>query len=452
MLRTTRMLDALRRRFDVEVLGFAEDGPPSPRSRPSSAVRSFRTGTPYQAARYDTAWLRAQIDDRMRTFRPDAIHLEYLHQAPVVWDLPVKRALDLHNVESAFSAGIAASSRGLTKLMAGRDARLLRGVEARAATSFHLVTAPSHKEAARMPGTVDVIANGVDPSRRPLAVEPDPDVVCFVGIFSWAPNIDGAEWLVREVLPLLPPRMRIELVGRKPHRRVQNLAGPRVTVTGEVPDTLPYLARASVVLAPLLAPGGTRLKILEGLLAERPVVATPAAADGLEDLEGDGLVLEADPAVVRGSGRRARRRPHRGATPRAGRPERGRRAVLVGGELRPPPRAVRGALRTRLRAATLWKARPCAPRIGEPGRNGAVWSRPVASPCWCRSGRRLPRPAAPRAGRRPRRGRTGSSGRRTPRHAAERSRPAEHAGRRRRARGRARRAVRRDRPAARAAP
>ena len=54
--------------------------------------------------------------------------------------------------------------------------------------------------------------------------------------------------------------------------------------------------RASVVLAPLLTPGGTRHKILEGLLAERPVVATPEAADGLEDLAGDGLVLAADAA------------------------------------------------------------------------------------------------------------------------------------------------------------
>ena len=89
-----------------------------------------------------------------------------------------------------------------------------------------------------MPGTSTWSSNGVDPQPPSAGRRPDPDVVCFVGIFSWAPNIDGAEWLVREVLPLLPARMRIELVGRKPHRRVQDLAGPRVTVTGEVPDTL----------------------------------------------------------------------------------------------------------------------------------------------------------------------------------------------------------------------
>lgn len=62
-------------------------------------------------------------------------------------------------------------------------------------------------------------------------------------------------------------------------------------VTGEVPSVRPYLAGASVALAPLLARGGTRLKILEGLAVGRPVVATREAADGLEDLDGRGLTI-----------------------------------------------------------------------------------------------------------------------------------------------------------------
>ena len=179
--------------------------------------------------------------------------------------------------------------------MAGRDACLLRAVEARAVMSFHLVTAPSHQEAGRMPGTVDVIVNGVDPAGAAGPWSQTRMSCASSGSSPWAPNIDGAEWLVHDVLPLLPAHMRIELVGRKPHRRVEKLAGPRVTVTGEVPDTLPYLSRQRRARA-AARPGGTRLKILEGLLAERPVVATPAAADGLEDLEGEGLVLAADPA------------------------------------------------------------------------------------------------------------------------------------------------------------
>ena len=63
-----------------------------------------------------------------------------------------------------------------------------------------------------MPGETHVIVNGVDVTRVPLDVVPDPEILCFVGTFSWMPNIDGAEWFVHDVLPLLPERFRVRLV------------------------------------------------------------------------------------------------------------------------------------------------------------------------------------------------------------------------------------------------
>ncbi len=294
--RTTRLLAALRRRFEVEVIGFSEDGEPAPRSRPSSLARSIRTGLPYQCARYDTPWLRARLGEALRR-GPDAVMVDYVNQTPLVWDLDLPLAVDLHNVESGLSRGIAETSRFPTSVLAGRDARLLERVEQRVAERFALVTVPSAREVERMPGESFVVPNGIDPGEAPGPVEIDRDALCFVGTFSWAPNIDGAEWMCREVMPLLPDHLHLNVVGRRPVPRVRSLAGPRVTVTGEVPSVLDWVARAGVVVAPLLAPGGTRFKILEGLLASRPVVATPAAADGLTDLAGDGLVLADGPVA-----------------------------------------------------------------------------------------------------------------------------------------------------------
>lgn len=295
MTRTVRLVDGLRQRFDVRILGYVENGDPSPRDPLRSLVNSFAARRPYQISRYDTPWLRTALQRELEEFQPDAIHVDYLQLAPLSWDLELPQLLDLHNVESALAASIAKTSRGPSKILAARDARLLRRTEQRAGEVFPVITAPSAKEAQRMPGNVHVIPNGVDPSREPLDVPIDPNLVVFVGIFSWGPNIDGAEWFVHEVLPLLPESMKVQLVGRNPAKRVQALAGPRVEVTGEVPDTWPYVSRACAVLAPLLAPGGTRHKILEGLLAARPVVATPEAADGLEDLADRGMVLAGDP-------------------------------------------------------------------------------------------------------------------------------------------------------------
>ena len=297
VLRTTRLLAALRSRYDVTVLGYVERGEPAPRGRVSSLGRSLLRREPYQVARYDTPWLRGELERELRERPPDAIHVEYVNQTPLVWESDLPLVVDLPNVESALSAGIADSSSGVTRVLARRDARLLCDVEPRVAERASLITVVSADEATRVEGNVHVVANGIDPTRVPVEIEREPWRFVFTGLFSWQLNIAGAQWFVSEVLPLLPAQASVQLVGRDPDRSVRKLGSHRVEVTGEVPDAWPYICGASVIVAPLLAPGGTRFKILEGLLAGRPVVATPQAADGLSQLQGDGLVLADSPAA-----------------------------------------------------------------------------------------------------------------------------------------------------------
>ncbi len=295
LIRTEALVGALRRKFDVKVIGYDEHGINRPRGKLASAGNALATRRAYQVSRWDTPWFRREIARGMREFRPDAVFVDYLQLATLGLDLPVPRLLDMHNVESVFAAAVAETTKGPARRLAARDARMLKVLEETAAREYELVTVNSPIEAGRAPKGVEVIPNGCYPSREPLGGPVENDVACFVGLFSWLPNIEGAEWLVREVLPHLPERVRIQLVGRRPDRRVKALEGPRVEVTGEVPDTWPYVCGAGVVIAPILSTGGTRHKILEGMLAARPVIATPRAADGFEDLEGHGLILEERP-------------------------------------------------------------------------------------------------------------------------------------------------------------
>ncbi len=72
---------------------------------------------------------------------------------------------------------------------------------------------------------------------------------------------------------------------------------PGVAVTGAVEDIRPYLARASVVVVPLLFGAGMRQKILEAWAMERPVVSTRVGAEGLDVQDGVNILL-ADDAVT----------------------------------------------------------------------------------------------------------------------------------------------------------
>ena len=77
---------------------------------------------------------------------------------------------------------------------------------------------------------------------------------------------------------------------------VRELAGPAVTVWGEVPAVQPFLAAADLVVAPLAVARGVQNKVLEAMAMARPVVASAACADGIDAKPGAELVTAATPA------------------------------------------------------------------------------------------------------------------------------------------------------------
>jgi glycosyltransferase involved in cell wall biosynthesis len=143
----------------------------------------------------------------------------------------------------------------------------------------------------RVPLAVDVPERPLDP------VGSEPPTIVFVGSFGHPPNVDAALWLAGTIFPrvvALVPKARLELVGHAPGDEVRALAGGAVTVHASVPDVTPYLDRAAVVVAPIRIGGSMRMKVLESLAAGKALVASPRAAEGVEELAGEQLLVAVD--------------------------------------------------------------------------------------------------------------------------------------------------------------
>jgi polysaccharide biosynthesis protein PslH len=126
----------------------------------------------------------------------------------------------------------------------------------------------------------------------------DPPTVLFVGSFRHPPNVAAA----RRLAALLPelrrhcPNVALALVGEAPPA---DLAATGAIVTGWVDDVEPWLASAAVVAAPVSDGGGTRVKVVEALVAGKAVVGTPLAFEGLDVQAGrDAVVATEDGALL----------------------------------------------------------------------------------------------------------------------------------------------------------
>jgi sugar transferase (PEP-CTERM/EpsH1 system associated) len=129
---------------------------------------------------------------------------------------------------------------------------------------------------------------------------PGERALVFTGAMDYWPNVDAVQWFAGEIFPQLRARfadLRFYIVGSRPTPAVQALAQQAgVVVTGTVPDVRPYIAHASVAVAPLRIARGIQNKVLEAMAMATPVVVSPQALEGIDAVPGTELVLAPDAA------------------------------------------------------------------------------------------------------------------------------------------------------------
>lgn len=181
----------------------------------------------------------------------------------------------------------------------------LRRYEKRLAIAFNhcTVIAPREKETLesyqlRVP--ITVIPNGVDLDYfQNRETDYEPNSLVFLGRMDYFPNIDGVTHFCQEILPLIRrdlPEARFTIVGSNPVAQVKGLARiPGVSVTGSVPDVRPFVHRAAASVVPLRVASGIQNKVLESMAMRVPVVATSRAAQGVDAVPEEHLLVDDSP-------------------------------------------------------------------------------------------------------------------------------------------------------------
>ncbi|CAN5299386.1 TIGR03087 family PEP-CTERM/XrtA system glycosyltransferase [soil metagenome] len=307
------------------------------RSKPRAvaAAQALLARKPVSLTAFDNKPLREAVENILARHSIDTIYVFSSQMAQYLPARPRQRVImDFVDMDSAKFADYARKSSGPLAWFMKREAKLLFAYEKSVAQRAHASLFVSEAEAKLFRDRtglprVHVVENGIDtdffdPLSSFKRIDSTGRLIVFTGQMDYRPNIEGVTWFVETILPHIRvryPDARFAIVGRNPTDAVKALARqPGVMVTGEVADVRGWLTAASVVVAPLKLARGIQNKVLEAMAMARPVVASRAAAEGIDhdgtirvgetvgEIAEEVMALLADPGAAAALGHDARAR------------------------------------------------------------------------------------------------------------------------------------------------
>ena len=279
------------------------------------ALSHLVTGESYHLSRFLVPEMERTVEDALRAQVYDVVLLESLFTTAYIPAIRRLSDADLvlraHNVEHALWDEVAADMTSRPKRwLLNRFKSKLESEEVKVLAALDGVVTITRDDAAWFEETlqnahptskcrVEVVPFGMDVDGTPhAAMNEAPTRALHLGAMDWAPNHQGVSWFVQDVWPLVRqtlPEAQVALAGRNMGPEWTSDENAGVHVLGEVDDAAATYDTSSVVVVPLHAGSGMRIKIAEALAAGRPIVTTTKGMTGLP-LEHEEHVMVADTA------------------------------------------------------------------------------------------------------------------------------------------------------------
>ncbi len=298
--------------------------PPALLTAGASALGTFWTGRSFNEALFDCRRIRRHATAAARACGADVVVADTIRSwgAAAATGLPVIAHLDdllseryaalanSPNRSSVLGYYGAALPRWLRSL-ADTTARQLLAVEARRHRHREEVVACNAAVTALTASTEATILaarTGVDVRPLPMAVDPvepvhpgtaDPCSAVFLGGLGYGPNLEALRWWRDDVAPLLIARgtaIRLTVIGHAGVEHRREFATSDIDFLGYVDDLRTALSGHRMFVAPIRSGAGVKTKVLDGMSAALPVVATRAGLSGIPATSGVHALVADDAA------------------------------------------------------------------------------------------------------------------------------------------------------------
>lgn len=151
--------------------------------------------------------------------------------------------------------------------------------------------------------SITVVPIAVDTEKlQPVRRRAGSKNIVTLGTLHYPPNADGIRWFFNEVFPLVQKRVpdaTLTIIGKNPPQDFLELAERNpgtIKVTGYVDDLVPYLEESALMVVPVRAGGGMRVRILEAFAYAMPVVTTTVGLEGIHGTPDHNVIVADTPA------------------------------------------------------------------------------------------------------------------------------------------------------------
>lgn len=259
---------------------------------------AYLKGLPIQTGYFYNKKASKKVKKLISEYKPDHIYCQLLRTAEYVLDINIPKTIDYQDV---FSYGIKRRLDRATIFMKPflrMEYKRLMRYEEKIFDLFDNKTIISIPDRELIPHPekekIWVIPNGVDWEYfSPIEKEKSFELI-FIGNMAYPPNIDAAEFLAKEIMPIIwhkMPEAKLLLAGASPHLRVSSLASEKVKVSGWLDDIRDAYSAGKIFIAPMRIGTGLQNKLLEAMAMQIPCITTPLANDALQAEEGKQILV-----------------------------------------------------------------------------------------------------------------------------------------------------------------
>ena len=276
------------------------------------AALNLLSGSPYHVSRFNIKAFGKKLQQLLLSQDFDIVQLEGLAMA-VYHDLIRKNSsarvvLRAHNVESQiWQRHIANEKNFLKKAYLSLQVNRLSDFEVKSVFDVDALVAITEddllnfRQLVRSKKAISIPC-GVDLRKYQLCnAEAKSTDIAYLASMDWLPNRQGAWWFLEKVWPLIRQKnsgIRFHLGGRHMPPEMKMLEIPGVHIHPDVPDMQQFVCSAKLVVVPLLAGSGMRIKILENMALGICQVTTSVGAEGIEVENGKDIVLADKPGQM----------------------------------------------------------------------------------------------------------------------------------------------------------